>query len=204
MTMRKDEDHVVSSPSGPHASEGDATKAKLQRRVEDARESISSTVEEIRDTVEDQYASVKATVTGLLDWRDQLHQNPIVWSVGALSAGFALGYTLGFAQKTGKPTRRRGSGVGRFADSLVAELSTLAKSLPLSALDGPIKTLLGFELSELLREIAGPEPAAGRPRSPKKAPARKLTTRKVPARRKTRARHARARGPRGAGTRGRR
>ena len=52
--------------------------------MEEARESISHTVEEIKDTVEDQYESVKETVSGVLDYREQFQKDPIVWSVGAL------------------------------------------------------------------------------------------------------------------------
>ena len=63
--------------------------------MNEARDSISHTVEEIKGTVEEQYEAVKRTVDGVLDWRKQFQEDPIVWSVGALSAGFALGYTLG-------------------------------------------------------------------------------------------------------------
>src|SRR4029453_7911869 len=96
-------------PGSPIPADGttssEATKEELQQRVDTARESISQTVEEIRDTVEGQYESVKATVTGILDWREAFQREPLVWSLGALSAGFALGYTIGVGTKRG----RRGS-----------------------------------------------------------------------------------------------
>src|ERR671933_546378 len=72
----------------------DTTKAELQRRMEEARESITQTVTEIKDTVTNQYYAVKDTVTEALDWREQFRKRPVVFSVGALSAGFILGYAV--------------------------------------------------------------------------------------------------------------
>jgi hypothetical protein len=131
------------------------TKAQLQRRMDRARVSISDTVDEIKDTVEEQYASVKATVSGILDWREQFQNDPIVWSVGALSAGFALGYTLASAEKRRKRSRRGRSELADFADGLVDDLAKLGKNLPMPTLDPKLKRLLGFDLSDLLAEIGG-------------------------------------------------
>lgn len=72
----------------------DSTKAELQRRMEEARESITQTVTEIKDTVANQYHAVKDTVTEALDWREQYRKRPVAFSVGALSAGFILGYAV--------------------------------------------------------------------------------------------------------------
>lgn len=72
----------------------DSTKAELQRRMEEARESITQTVTEIKDTVTNQYQAVRDTVTEALDWREQFRKRPVAFSVGALSAGFILGYTV--------------------------------------------------------------------------------------------------------------
>ncbi len=77
--------------------EEDSTKAELQRRMEEARESITQTVTEIKDTVTNQYQAVKSSVTEALDWREQYRKRPVVWSVSALSVGFILGYSLGGA-----------------------------------------------------------------------------------------------------------
>ena len=152
---------VMAEPVG-----GDeATKAELQRRMQETRESIAETVEEIKDTVEEQYASVKETVTGLLDWREQFHKDPIAWSVGALAAGFALGYTLGQASKGGRRSAGRRSDLALFADSLVEELSDLGKSLPIATLDPTVKHLFGFRLSDVLAEIGAAQPPARRRRS---------------------------------------
>jgi hypothetical protein len=73
----------------------DSTKAELQRRMEEARESITQTVTEIKDTVANQYQAVRDTVTEALDWREQFRKRPVAFSVGALSAGFILGYAIG-------------------------------------------------------------------------------------------------------------
>lgn len=72
----------------------DSTKAELQRRMEEARESITQTVTEIKDTVTNQYQAVRDTVTEALDWREQYRKRPVAFSIGALSAGFILGYTV--------------------------------------------------------------------------------------------------------------
>ena len=139
------------------------TKEEMQRRMEEARRSITDTVEEIKETVEDQYASVKATVTGILDWREQFAQEPLLWSIGALTAGFALGYTLAHAQPRG--TRGRKSEVAVFADALAAELGKVGKMLPLATLDPALKRLVGFGLSDVFAEMAGGKPrAAARPK----------------------------------------
>ncbi|MGQ0593758.1 MAG: hypothetical protein ACT4QB_14260 [Gammaproteobacteria bacterium] len=154
--------------------------------MEEARESISQTVEDIKDTVEDQYESVKETVSGVLEYRDQFHKDPIVWSVGALSAGFALGYTLGYAQKNMKPAGRKRSEVAAFADALVDELSTVGNSLVMPSLNAKIKQLFGFDFSDMLDEIGGAKRTSGRKQSSRRGGARKgsetkRTARKGPA-----------------------
>jgi hypothetical protein len=72
----------------------DLSKAELQRRMEEARESISQTVAEIKDTVVNQYQSVKDTVSETLDWREQYRKRPLAWSLGAMGAGLIVGYSL--------------------------------------------------------------------------------------------------------------
>ena len=119
----------VDQPPGQEAS-----KEELQQRVDAARESISQTVGEIRETVEGQYESVKATVSGILDWREGFGREPLVWSVGALSAGFALGYTFGVGQRRS----RRGAAspaLADFAEALIDELRAAGDRLPLATLD---------------------------------------------------------------------
>ena len=69
-----------------------SSKDVLQRRIEDAGESISQTVTEIKDTVVNQYESVKETISETLDWREQFKKRPLAWTAGAVGAGFLTGY----------------------------------------------------------------------------------------------------------------
>lgn len=150
-------------------------KAELQRQMSQARDSISHTVEDIKETVEEHYEAVKRTVDGVLDWREQLQKNPIVWSVGALSAGFALGYTLGYSHKNVGTGRRKRSGVAIFADSLIDELSAVGNTLVMPSLDSRIKELFGFSLADMLEEISrGRRPAGKRKTSTKTSPRKRL------------------------------
>jgi len=72
------------------SSAEDPSKEELQRRMNQARDSISNTVTEIKETVANQVQAVKDT----LDWREQFKKRPVVWSVGAAGTGFALGWCL--------------------------------------------------------------------------------------------------------------
>src|SRR5262245_51080319 len=64
------------------------SKEELQRRMDQARDSISHTVTEIKETVANQVQAVKET----LDWREQYKRRPVAWSVGAAGVGFLVGY----------------------------------------------------------------------------------------------------------------
>jgi hypothetical protein len=66
------------------------SKEELQRRLGEARDSISNTVTEIKETVANQVQAVKDS----LDWREQFKRRPVVWSAAALGAGFATGYCI--------------------------------------------------------------------------------------------------------------
>ena len=66
------------------------SKEELQRRLDEARDSISHTVTEIKDTVANQVQAVKET----LDWREQYKKRPVAWSAGAVGVGFLVGYCL--------------------------------------------------------------------------------------------------------------
>ena len=143
---------VESGPSGQPVERRRA-KAELQRRMDEARDSISHTVGEIKETVEEQYEAVKRTVDGVRDWREQFQKDPIVWSVGALSAGFALGYTLGYTHKTVGRSRQPRSEVAAFANSLIDELSAVGNSVVMPTLNSKIRELFGFDFSDMLDEI---------------------------------------------------
>jgi len=71
--------------------------------MEVARESISHTVDEIKDSVVNQYESVKESVSKTLDWHEQVKKRPVAWSAGAVGAGFLVGY--GVAAVVKGPTR---------------------------------------------------------------------------------------------------
>jgi hypothetical protein len=70
------------------------SKEDLQRRMDEARESISQTVTEIKDNVVQQYESVKETISETLDWREQFKKRPVAWTAGAVGAGFLTGYCI--------------------------------------------------------------------------------------------------------------
>ena len=160
------------------SSKKEPSKAELQRRMEETRESISATVSEIKETVEDQYESVKQTVSGVTEWREQFLKEPLVWSLGALAAGFALGYTLGYAHKNTKAGRGKQSEIAAFADSVIDELSAVGNSMVMPALNSRVRQLFGFDVSELLEEIE-----SARKGTRKRKPARKSVAKKsAPAR----------------------
>lgn len=71
------------------------SKADLQRRLDETRDSISHTVTEIKETVANQVQAVKET----LDWREQFKKRPVAWSVGAMGVGFLAGYGIAAALK---------------------------------------------------------------------------------------------------------
>ena len=68
----------------------DLSTEELQRRLDDARDSISHTVTEIKESVESKVQAVKET----LDWREQFKKRPVAWSAGALGVGFVVGYSV--------------------------------------------------------------------------------------------------------------
>ena len=71
------------------------SKEELQRRMGEARDSITNTVSEIKETVANQVQAVKDT----LDWREQFKKRPVAWSAAALGVGFCTGYCIaGYAK----------------------------------------------------------------------------------------------------------
>lgn len=169
------EDRAVKSGASGQPVERRRAKAELQRQMDEARDSISHTVEEIKETVEEQYEAVKRTVDGVRDWREQFQKDPIVWSVGALSAGFALGYTLGYTHKTVGRSRQPRSEVAAFANSLIDELSAVGNSLVMPSLNSKIRELFGFDFSDMLEEIGGAKNPASEKRT---TTAKRSTTRR--------------------------
>ena len=72
----------------------DQTKAALQRRMEEARESITQTVTEIKDTVVTQYQQVKENISDTLDWREQYKRHTLPFTLTAFAVGTFVGYTV--------------------------------------------------------------------------------------------------------------
>lgn len=157
-----------------HSSQSTAkepTKQELQHHMEETRESLAHTVEQLKDKVTTQVETVKESVSGVLDFRQQFQNEPLVWSLGALSAGFALGYTLGFAHQTTRGSKNQ-SKVAAFADGIVDELSTVGQSLLMPALNSKIQDLFGFDFSDLLEELGGAKKQGKRTTRPKKLAAK--------------------------------
>ena len=129
------------------------SQKELQRKIGQTRDSLRSTVEAIQDKAEQQYETVKQTVSDVLDYRDEFQKEPVVWSLGALSAGFALGYTVGYSHKVAKT--KKDSQIAKFADSVVQELSHVGQRLVLPELDAKITELFGFNFTGLLQQMRG-------------------------------------------------
>jgi ElaB/YqjD/DUF883 family membrane-anchored ribosome-binding protein len=91
------EERNLATARAPELSrdEAEPTKEELQRRMEEARDSISQTVNDIKDTVTTQYENVRESISQSLDWREQYRRRPVAFSVGALGVGLLLGYSVG-------------------------------------------------------------------------------------------------------------
>ena len=86
---------LARAPETTANTDDDATKAELQRRMEEARESITQTVTEIKDTVTNQYQHVRESISDALDWREQFRHRPVPFAIGALGLGIVFGYAIG-------------------------------------------------------------------------------------------------------------
>ncbi len=148
------------------------TREELQERVDEARHSINETVEQIKGTVEERVDAVADTVTGVLSMTEQFQREPVAWSLGALSAGFAMGYSLGRAHhakgKNGRPTA-----LASFADDLASELANFGGTLVPPNLSAQLKAAFGVDLSAALERIANVRTSPTRKRLA--APAAKRT-----------------------------
>jgi hypothetical protein len=129
-------------------SDEEPSKEELQRRMDEARDSISNTVTEIKDTVVNQYQSVKETINETLDWREQFRKRPLLWSAGALGVGVWTGYCIAGAIKGDESEdvrfenmkranlEPRRSPAARFANTPDAEVSNNGRTEPAEP-DGP-------------------------------------------------------------------
>jgi len=126
-----------------------AHKKGLQRQIRQTRDSLRDTVEQIQDTAEQKYEAV----SDVLDYREEFQKEPVVWTVGALSAGFAAGYAVGYSHKLTQ--NKKGSQFANFADTVVTDLSRLGQRLVLPELNAKITELFGFNFGGFLQEIGG-------------------------------------------------
>ena len=84
------EERTLGLARAPEVKDAELSKSELQHRMEEARDSISQTVTEIKETVAHQVESVKDA----LDWREQFKKRPVAWSLGAAGVGFCTGYCI--------------------------------------------------------------------------------------------------------------
>lgn len=156
---------MANSTAAARAKKTDAepTKQQLQRQMARTRESLAQTVGEIKETVEQEVKVVQKGVSSVLDYRHEFQKDPLVWSLGALSAGFALGYTVGYAHKNTKG-RKQGE-ITAFADTMIEQLSTMGQGLVLPALDAKISELFGFQFSAMLEQVGNAKKPSTKKRS---------------------------------------
>jgi len=166
MTTRKDIARRKTRDAARDEPE-EMTKSELEQQLAETRASLSHTVHEIKDTVTGQYEAVRETVSGVIDYREQFQKEPLVWSLGALSAGFALGYTLGYAHKNSKSSKAKHSQLAAFAESMASELSTVGKTFVMPTLNHKIKELFGVDFADVLKDL-GQAKTAGPKRKPTK------------------------------------
>jgi hypothetical protein len=133
----------------------DANKKGLQRQIRRTSDSLRDTVEQIQDTAEQKYQAVKKTVSDVLDYREEFQKEPVVWTVGALSAGFAAGYAVGYSHKLAQ--NKKGSQFATFADTVVNDLSRLGQRFVFPELNAKITELFGFNFGGFLQQIGGTE-----------------------------------------------
>ncbi|HEU4597331.1 MAG TPA: hypothetical protein VFS10_19530 [Pyrinomonadaceae bacterium] len=142
------------------------TKAELQRRMDEARDSITETVSEIKtvvahqyEEVRDTYETVKEGVGEVLDWREQFERNPVVWGAGAVSVGILIGVGLAhlFDEEEGKRGRGKSKEAGT-GERLISELTGLADAV-LPTISGKIKELFGLDLDDYMRRAREKRPA---------------------------------------------
>lgn len=174
---------------GKNSSEDTPSKAELQRQMEEARESITETVAQIRETVTNQYEAametvetVKDTVTEVLDWREKFKENPVVWGAGAVSVGILIG--LGIANSyDGRQSnsRRKRSEVAAIAETLLARVAHLGDSV-LPVISGQLKEMFGIDIADYLHRSPEPPKRIARKSTKRRATAAKSSTKKRAAR----------------------
>jgi len=89
------EERTLGVARAREADDQESSKEELQRRMDEARDSITNTVTEIKETVAQQYENVKDA----LDWREHFKRQPLAWSLGAAGVGLFVGYGIAAAIK---------------------------------------------------------------------------------------------------------
>lgn len=124
----------------PQIDDGQLSKEALQQRMDVARDSISQTVTEIKETVAHQVEAVKDA----LDWREQFRKRPVAWSVGAAGVGFCVGYCIAAYVKGSEDDVQRSSsephayaGQPIIGQAQAALPASFAKPEPAKEDDGP-------------------------------------------------------------------
>jgi hypothetical protein len=145
------------------------SKAALKRQMEEARDSISETVAEIKSVVTHQYEEVRETVESVregvskvLDWRTEFERNPLVWGAGAVSIGILVGFGIARALDDKEEPRPRGRRkTVTTGEHVVAELSGFAEVV-LPTISTKVKELFGLDLDAYLRAAHAERPAPRR------------------------------------------
>lgn len=165
-------------------TEESESKAALRRQMEEARESISETVAEIKSVVTHQYEEVRETVEGVkdtvgevLDWRTEFERNPLVWGAGAVSVGILVGFGIARAFDEKEEPRPRGRRkTVTTGEHVVAELSGFAEVV-LPTISAKVKELFGLDLDAYLRAAHATRPEPPK-RLAKKGAAKKSAAKK--------------------------
>jgi hypothetical protein len=196
MSRKRTDGARADEPTAPDAAaEESPDKAELRRQMEEARESISGTVAEIKSVVAHQYEEVRETVETVkqevgevLDWRTEFERNPLVWGAGAVSIGIIVGFGIAraFDDEDDGSRGRKKKNSGSTGGHIVAELSGFA-DLVLPTISTKVKELFGLDLDAYLRaahaERPAREPSAKKLTRKKKGAAKKGASKKAPAKR---------------------
>jgi hypothetical protein len=166
--------------AGGSVADADA-KELLQRQLEETRESIAQTFTDIKDAVTDKYESVKESVEGALDWREQFRSHPVAWSLGALAVGYVLGNSVAAAARGAGEDDRLLSQLSALAERFTDELSDQGMKILTPVLSGAVLVpilidkvgeLSGLDLSGLAAQLTAPQDG-GRGKAPGKGKKKK-------------------------------
>lgn len=111
------------------------TKKELHDRMEQARDSISQTVTEIKETMTNKVEEIGRT----LDWREHVKERPMAFTLGALATGFVAGVYLVDMNEPKRGSYKRNSTASSESSpaySLAASSGT-TKSKPKRVKEGP-------------------------------------------------------------------